>query len=103
MWGYILMATEKVRKKRKFKWSFLFILCGILYFVFAIVGQQSQLNKLNNQIVAEQEKIAQKNQEIETLNDEQAMRESDEYIEKLAREMGLVRSDESVIVDVTGK
>ncbi len=80
----------------------IFILLAIfLYFSYIAVSQQKliyaknvELNKIENKI-EEEEKIN------EELNKEKEMIQSDEYIEKIAREkLGMVKKNERVYVDI---
>ncbi len=80
----------------------IFILIGLfLYFTYIIFDQQAILDKR----IAEMKDIEQKIEEEKVLHEE-LLREkeninSDEYIERIAREkFGLVKSGEKVFVDI---
>ena len=98
------MAGKTNKKGRRIKIGSLLLAALIIYMSVAIISQQSKLNSLNGEIASMNEQIAEKNREVQAISDEEAMCESDEYIERTAREkLGFVRSDETVFVDVTGK
>ncbi len=76
----------------------------VLYFTVTIIGQQSEINNLNYQISDYNEKIEAKNNELSIIEDKTKNATSDETVESIARErLGLVRSNETVFVDITGK
>jgi len=80
------------------------ILFLVLYFSVTIIGQQSEINNLNCQISDYNEKIEAKNSELSTIEDKKKHASTDEAIESIARErLGLVRADETVFVDITGR
>ena len=98
------MAGEKRTKKPLLNGKRCVLFAIALYFVFAIVGQQSKLNALGNEIEQTSRMIEEKNKEVEQLGDKEKLYSQNDEIERIARDkLGFVRSDETVFVDVTGK
>ncbi len=98
-----MRESQKKAKKTQFNIKTLFALALIVYFSIAIVGQQSALNGLNNTINEYNTKIEDKKGELAALEEKKKAGVTDDTIETIARErLGLVRSDETVFVDVTG-
>ena len=96
--------SDKKMRKPHFKIKTCFALILILYFAISIVGQQSKLNYLNSVIAEYNVKIEEKQGQLEAIEDKKKKSTSDETIEHIARErLGLVRNDETVFVDITGK
>lgn len=99
-----MSKSEKKARKTRFKFKTCFALVLIMYFAISIVGQQSKLNTLNSAIADYNEQIKEKKNELAAVEDKQKTGTSDAAIEHIARErLGLVRSDETVFVDITGK
>ncbi len=91
---------KKNSKKRKFKIKGILIMCFIMYAAYALINQQLMIHKLSkvqeqkmeqiNNVISDNEKLKQM---IKTSN-------SDEYIERMAREqLGLVKPGEKVYID----
>lgn len=98
---------EKPRKstrKRTVKLTTIALLAVVLFFIVKGIMLQPQINE-NYDIQAELE--AQIEYEKQRANEVDALKEivdSDEYIEKIAREkLGMIRKDEIVFVDITGE
>lgn len=88
----------------KFLIRYSLIVALVVYFAASIIGQQSELNSLNSIIADYNTKIDEKNSELAIIEDKKKNAASDELVESIARErLGLVRSDETVFVDITGK
>ncbi|MBE7062463.1 MAG: septum formation initiator family protein [Ruminococcaceae bacterium] len=76
----------------------------IMYFGFALIGQQSALHASDAEITQLEEKIAVAESQYAEVEEMETISQSDAYIEKVAREkLGLVLPDEIVFVDVTGQ
>ncbi len=80
----------------------LFLLLVIfLYLSYIAVNQQQLMHAKNLTLSKLQDKIDQEARLNEELNKEKDMIQSDEYIEKVARErLGMVKKDERVYVDI---
>lgn len=99
--------AANVRKGGGFDFSKMFKKIGnivfvavIAYFVFSIFSQQSIISENNAEIASLNEQISEKQIEIERLEQEYANIDSDEYIERMAREkLGLVQANERVYKD----
>ncbi len=71
-----------------------------IYFVYAVIWQQSMISKKNEEIDNLKNQVELATQESENLKQEIEMMEDPEYIERIARErLGLVRPNERVFVD----
>lgn len=98
-----MRKNEKKAKNTRFKPKTFIAMVLIVYFVVSIIGQQSSINELNGTINEYNVKIEDKKSELAALDDKKKTGATDEAIESIARErLGLVRSDETVFVDVTG-
>ena len=98
-----MRRNEKKAKTPRFKLKTLIAVVFIAYFAVSIIGQQSAINELNGTIGEYNAKIEDKKSELAALEDKKKTGATDEAIESIARErLGLVRSDETVFVDVTG-
>ncbi len=90
-----------MRKKQKNTFGIFILLAIFIYLSYIFVNQQRllyaknlELNKIENKI-GEEEKL--KNE----LSIEKEMIQSDEYIEKVAREkLGMVKKDERIFMDI---
>ena len=72
-----------------------------IYFAYTVVGQQKIMNNKNLDMIKIQSKIDEENKENEKLKKEKDQLNSDEYIEKTAREkLGMVKKNERVYVDI---
>lgn len=94
---------EKTRK-RKLKMSTIVILLVVLVMLIRGVMYQPQITDNYDKI---SELKAQIEYEQQRANEVDALKEnvdSDEYIEKIAREkLGMIRKDEIVFIDITGE
>lgn len=98
-----MSKSPKKAVKLGFSFKTCFAVILVVYFSVAIAGQQVKLNSLNNTITEYNTKIEEKNSELTSLRDKKQNSTSDDAVESIARErLGLVRSDETVFVDVTG-
>ena len=71
-----------------------------VYFVCMMIGQQSTINRKNNEIRNLNEQITSANQETERLKEELENVNDPEYLERMAREkLGLVGPNERVYID----
>lgn len=98
------MTYEKKRKKTRFNGKRCFLIVLSAYFLIAIIGQQSKINALSTEIKQTSQMIDSKQKEIAELEDKDKIYSQNDEIERIARDrLGLVRSDETVFVDITGK
>lgn len=95
---------KKSTKKRKIKMTAILLLAAVLFMLIKGVMLQPQItdnydkiSELKSQIEYEQQRAEEVDALKENVN-------SDEYIEKIAREkLGMIRKDEIVFIDVTGE
>lgn len=98
------MTYEKKRKKSRFNGKYCFLIVLTVYFFIAIIGQQSKINALDTEIKQTNQMITEKEKEVAELEDKEKSYSQNDEIERIARDrLGLVRSDETVFVDITGK
>ena len=100
---------EVVRKKKRYKRSFLLriaVVCLGVYILAALIDQQMQISQKREQLAQLQQEI----QIQEIRNDEISSTQSssggmsDEYAEKIARqELGMADENERVFIIVTGE
>mgnify|MGYP000957124754 CR=1 FL=1 len=90
-----------MNKRKKFRIGTVFFLAAVAYLTYLLINQQgvlyakqTQLDELNSKIQAEQENKERLLRQSEEIN-------SEENIEKIAREkLGMVKHGERVFVDV---
>ena len=98
------MKKRRKNTKRKFNIKTILVSVFAVYFLFTFVNQQFQLTELDKNVKTLEKQVEKKQKELKSLNDNEEYYASDEYIEKTAREkLGLIRADETVFVDITGK
>jgi len=91
-----------MQKKRRINLILLFLMSGLLvYFVITYIGQQEEINKIENEMKALQNKIEKEKELQEELLRQQDIIETDEFIEKIAREkLGMVKEGERIYIDM---
>ena len=90
-------------KRKKSRFGLFILLIFFLYFAWEMVGQQKMLYSKSLDMQKIQSKVNEETKINEDLKKEQKIMNSDEYIEKVAREkLGMVKEGERVFVD-TGK
>lgn len=91
-----------MQKKRKLNVFLLVVMSGlIVYFIITFTKQQEEMNIIQNQKRALQHKIAKEKEIQEELLEQQTIIETDEFIEKIAREkLGMVKEGERIFVDM---
>ncbi len=92
------------KKKRKVNISLLLrrgLLCGLLLYIFILfLSQQFNLSRLSKENDALDQQIAEAQIEHEQLKAQQEASQTDEYIERVAREkLGYMKPDEKVFID----
>ncbi len=98
------MIEKKQRSTRKMKITTVILVAVVLFMLIKGVMLQPQITdnydkmaELESQIEYEQKRA----EEVDALKENV---DSDEYIEKIAREkLGMIRKDEIIFVDVTGE
>ncbi len=72
----------------------------VIYFVYTIFEQQLQINKYNSQIQMYQADIDSKTDLVKYYDEQKSNINSDEYIEKVARDiLGYVKPYEKIFID----
>ena len=88
-------------KRKKPSFGIFILLAIFLYLSYVAVGQQKMLNSKNLEMSKIENKINEETKTNEELKKEKEVINSDEYIEKVAREkLGMVKKDEKVFVDL---
>ena len=95
--------TRKVKFSGKTLLKTLVILAVCGYAVFTLINQQITLSKCEQMKLEEQAKISEAKRESQKLEDEHKKTNTDEYLENRARELGLVKPNERVFIDITGE
>lgn len=94
---------KQLTKKEKRIVTGIFIVAAAAMLVKGVM-QQPQILRNADQIAELEEKIEYENKRIEEIDALQEKVDTDEYIEKVAREkLGLVKSDEIVFIDISGE
>jgi cell division protein FtsL len=88
--------------KRKRSKMMIFLSAAVaLYFVYMMADQQAIINRYNQDFARLEQKIEEEEQRNSHLKREKEMLNSDEYIEKVAREkLGMVKEGERLFVDI---
>lgn len=90
-------------KRKKSRFGLFILLIFALYFAYEMVGQQKMLYSKSLEMQKIESKVKEEKKVNEDLVKEQQTMNSDEYIEKVAREkLGMVKEGERVFVD-TGR
>ena len=95
---------KKERKKRKLKISMIVILLAVLVMLIRGVMYQPQITDNYDKISELEAQIEYEQQRADEVDALKENVDSDEYIEKIAREkLGMIRKDEIMFIDVTGE
>jgi len=87
-------------KSGKIKFIHIISIAFILYFAYTMFDQQLQINKYNSQIEMYESDIESKNRLVEYYDSQKTNVDSDEYIEKVARDsLGYVKPYEKIFID----
>ncbi|HHW47252.1 MAG TPA: septum formation initiator family protein [Clostridiaceae bacterium] len=90
-----------MNKKKSSKIGLLIIIGALIYFTFVFIDQQKLINAKTLEMQNLQDKIAEEKRLNEELRQQKEMINTDEYVEKIAREkLGMVKRGEKVFVDV---
>lgn len=91
-----------MQKKKKLNALLLIIMSGlIVYFAVTFIKQQEEINTIQNEMKALRHKIEKEKEIQEELLEQQDIIETDEFIEKIAREkLGMVKEGERIYVDM---
>lgn len=90
-----------MRKKQRNTFGIFILLAIFLYLSYIFVNQQRLLYAKNLELNKIENKIGEEEKLNEELSIEKEMIQSDEYIEKVAREkLGMVKKDERIFMDI---
>ena len=78
------------------------LMIGIGFFIHTLVVQHGQLKQYEEKNRELNAAIANEQAELDRIREELDKRNTDEYIEQRAREMGFVKPGEKVFIDVSG-
>lgn len=88
-------------KRKKSRIGLILVIAFIIYFAYIAVGQQKVLYLKDIEMKKVQSKIDEELAENEKLKNEKDLLNSDEFVEKTAREkLGMVKKGERVYVDI---
>jgi len=93
-------------KKNKWKTALirLGILCGSIYIIYIFIQQQTVLNGYKKQEQYYLARIEEEKRKAEELEQLKAVYNTDEYIEKIAREkLGFVKQNEKIFIDASSR
>lgn len=90
-----------MRKRKKSKLGLVVLMVIFIYFAYTAVGQQKILYMKDAELKKVQSKIDEETEENQKLKEQQKALDSDEYVEKIAREkLGMVKTGERVYYDI---
>lgn len=90
-----------MRKKQKSTFGIFILLAIFIYMSYIFVNQQRLLYTKNLELNKIENKIGEEEKLNEELSIEKEMIQSDEYIERVAREkLGMVKKDERIFMDI---
>ena len=88
------------KRKKKIRAFHVIVFAFVLYFVYTLYDQQIQMNKYDSQIEMYTSDIKSKTELKEYYSGQKVNINSDEYIEKIAREsLGYVKPYEKIFID----
>lgn len=88
------------KRKKKIRAFHVIVFAFVLYFVYTLYDQQIQINKYDSQIEMYTSDIKNKTELKEYYSGQKVNINSDEYIEKIAREsLGYVKPYEKIFID----
>ncbi len=100
----MIEKVKKSTKKRKIKITAALLFAAVLFMLVKGVMLQPQITDNYDKISELKSQIEYEKQRAEEVDALKENVDSDEYIEKIAREkLGMIRKDEIVFVDVTGE
>lgn len=96
-----MQIKEKRKKERKKAFLQTFVFGGILvYLVIVLISQQKMINMTVNENKDIKYKLSEEQKLNEELKDEQSIMNTDEFFEKIAREiLGYVKKNEKVYIN----
>ena len=98
------MITKKNRTKAIYRPLLLVFIFAFGFMIVKGLLEQPRIAENQDQIAKLQEQIEYEKKKIEELDSLKDQVDSDEYIEKIAREkLGLIKQDEIVFIDIAGK
>jgi len=90
-----------MNKRKRNSFGIFILLAIFIYLSYIFVNQQRLLYAKSIELSKIENKIAEEEKLNEELNREKEMIQSDEYMEKIAREkLGMVKKDERIYVDI---
>lgn len=94
-------VTEMSKRKKKSPLAVVSVAVILVYLLFIALNQQKLLNMKGLELNRVESRIDDETKLNEELSKEKEMIQSDEYIEKVAREkLGMVKKDQKVYVDI---
>jgi len=88
-------------KRKKSNAGMILVIIFLAYFAYLAVGQQKTINFKEMQLKKVESKIDEEKKKNDELKKEKDLLDTDEYVEKTAREkLGMVKKGERVFVDV---
>ncbi|NJD01055.1 MAG: septum formation initiator family protein [Ruminiclostridium sp.] len=88
-------------KRKKSRFGLVLLMVFFIYFAYTAAGQQEALYLKDAELKKVQSKIDEEAKENKKLKEEQQQLDSDEFVEKTAREkLGYVKKDERVYIDI---
>lgn len=87
--------------KKGFRWGLLITTALVLYLLYVIVSQQTNLDIKFSELKDIQAKIEEESNLNRELKNEEELLNTDEYIEKTAREkLGMIKPGERIFIDI---
>lgn len=88
-------------KRKKSGWGWIVVVGFLVYFAWSMVDQQGMLYRKDQEMKKIEDKINEEKRINEQLKKQKDTMNSDEYVEKVAREkLGMVKKGERVFVDI---
>lgn len=85
--------------KRRFRLRNIIIICLAAYFGYVLISTGITINRLNKEISEKNKTLTTVKKDNEKLQEEYKLSKTDSYIERLAREIGLVKEEETPVVN----
>lgn len=98
------VERKKAQKKRNLKLTTLILIAVVLFLIIKGIMLQPQITENYDKISELEEQIEYEQQRADEVDALKENVDSDEYIEKIAREkLGMIRKDEIMFIDITGE
>lgn len=94
---------KRSKGKRKLKVKHVIAAIIFIYGLTIIINQHKMIERLNNEKVKKEAKVEKLEKEVKNIEAKTKESKTEEYIEKIAREKGMIKSNEIIYIDKNKK